>query len=440
MKFATCLIVSGILLFSSSPTFAAPSVKEVSSKTAQGLNGPAPGVHVWSGYGTNISFIQSGETIKKVWLDDPSRVALSFDGPMCMGLGSGGEGNCANSSASVIHLKRIKALKFENIPSSGSGTLLTVITEGAAGRKLYQFKIVYGTGQPSYNTLKIIPDAPTIPPQSYNPQTGLQYIRQGLSRAEQRGLIDRSNKLWGQIQAFIFLAEKGEPVELAARKVNIPLPLISRLAELGNYNSVAKMPSAETTGVIQAPTATRSTPESFVAIPKEDKFPKPSSPPSGKFETSNERGDSEKNADYASFDISKTSKAIKSQLSPSQPKLVPDKPSSEKNQVIASLKPTVLPEPKTKAAPDVNFYRREAETSIDQANAIVRGLIEAGRRGEINYQTLMYRRVQTVISLLRRGNSRNDAAKSAGVPLKVVEQLIAWGERHRPVKLDVSEI
>ena len=49
----------------------ASAIREVSSRTASGV-GRIPTVKVFPGSGVNISFIATGETIQKVWLDDPS--------------------------------------------------------------------------------------------------------------------------------------------------------------------------------------------------------------------------------------------------------------------------------------------------------------------------------------------------------------------------------
>lgn len=58
-------------------------VRNVSSDQAQGITGEAISVDVAPGVGLNISFIQTGEFVKKAWIDDPSRITLSFDGTLC---------------------------------------------------------------------------------------------------------------------------------------------------------------------------------------------------------------------------------------------------------------------------------------------------------------------------------------------------------------------
>jgi hypothetical protein len=133
-------------------------LRSIFSCQAQGLGGAIPEITVWMQQGTNLSFIQAGETIKKVWLNDPSRVTLDFDGPMCLQFGqqdSGGD--CENSAASVIHLRQIQKLNIPGLPNTNS-SLLTVITERQGQKKLYTFKVNYGKGAPEYNTLAVFAD------------------------------------------------------------------------------------------------------------------------------------------------------------------------------------------------------------------------------------------------------------------------------------------
>ncbi|MBD2341895.1 hypothetical protein H6G64_33720 [Calothrix sp. FACHB-156] len=132
-------------------------LRSIFSCQAQGLSGVVPTITVWYQQGTNLSFIPSGEKIKKVWLNDPSQVTVDFDGPMCMQFGEqASTGDCQNSSANVIQLRRIKKLAIPGLPNA-SNTLLTVITEGQ-GTKLYTFRILYGDSNPEYHTLAVYPD------------------------------------------------------------------------------------------------------------------------------------------------------------------------------------------------------------------------------------------------------------------------------------------
>ncbi|NEP63204.1 MAG: hypothetical protein F6K31_40915, partial [Symploca sp. SIO2G7] len=139
------------------PTVVAP-VNNAPVQQQGGVQSPTPTVHsepsvvqVWVGSGTNISFIPTGETIIRAWLDDPSMVTVDFDQPLCAAEAQG----CTSGSPSVVHLRLIEDVKVPNIPSANS-SLLTVITETATGaQNLYSFRIERGIGEPLYHSLEI---------------------------------------------------------------------------------------------------------------------------------------------------------------------------------------------------------------------------------------------------------------------------------------------
>lgn len=82
----------------------------------------------------------------------------------------------------------------------------------------------------------------------------------------------------------------------------------------------------------------------------------------------------------------------------------------------------------------------ETEQHIAHANDIVAGLMVADEKGQINYGTKTYKKVQTAIRLLRRGETIDDAARRSTLTPSVLNQLIKWGE-NRPGSLsELSEI
>jgi hypothetical protein len=138
-------------------------LRSMFSCQAQGLSGVVPTIEVSYQQGTNLSFLPAGETIKKVWLNDPSQVTMDFDGPMCMQFGAErnlNSGDCKNSAANVIQLRRIPRLNIPGLPKADN-TLLTVITENQGRSKLYTFRILYQDTAPGYHTLAIYPDPPS---------------------------------------------------------------------------------------------------------------------------------------------------------------------------------------------------------------------------------------------------------------------------------------
>ena len=203
----------------------AQSAYPISADHAQGLTGStSPVIKIWPGYGTNLSFLTVDETILRVWIDDPGRVALDFDEPLCP---MATETECKAGSPSVIHLRRIQGLEFENL-TQAEGTLLTVITETTNGeRHLYEFRVELAAGAPDYHTVVINPTVPI------HPMLGLVHVERGLRVAESRDLIHRDQDLWNRLQTFLTLARSGVDMPTAATQAGVSLPLITRLAEWG---------------------------------------------------------------------------------------------------------------------------------------------------------------------------------------------------------------
>ncbi len=79
---------------------------------------------------------------------------------------------------------------------------------------------------------------------------------------------------------------------------------------------------------------------------------------------------------------------------------------------------------------DQALRRKKAqEVSIRLANDIAHGLVIAHQKQQIKYGTRMYRRVQTAIRLLRRGAGLEGASRRSGVPRRVLDQLMKWGQQ-----------
>jgi hypothetical protein len=158
------LIISTVIILFIGRAVANNAVlRSMFSCQAQGLGGATPTIDIWYQQGTNLSFIQAGETIKKVWLNDPSQVTIDFDGPMCMQFGQDrnvNQGDCQNSAAHVIQLRRIPKLNIPGLPNT-KNTLLTVVTEAQGKTKLYAFRVIYSEGNPEYSTLAIFADPPS---------------------------------------------------------------------------------------------------------------------------------------------------------------------------------------------------------------------------------------------------------------------------------------
>jgi hypothetical protein len=225
-------LMAASLLAIAKPTFAAPIVRQISEAQAQGLTGDGAQISVWPGSGTNLDFTRTGEVIQRVWLDDPSRLTLDFDGNLC---GRGDSSNCDGAGASVIHLRRVTGIHFENLPETAF-TLLTVVTDSTAGRKVYQFQVNYGSGDPQYATVAIAPD---VSAQSSAIATtsgrsaSLLDVQLGLNSAIATHLIPTDSPVIAKVQDFLARVRNGATLQAAADASGISLAVVSRLAEMG---------------------------------------------------------------------------------------------------------------------------------------------------------------------------------------------------------------
>jgi hypothetical protein len=196
-------------------------------------------VQIAPGYGVNINFANTGEVIEKVWLDNPSFVTIDVDGCLT-GLGAN---NCQQSSASVIHLRRIETLNIPGIPFSNSA-LMTVITRNSNGiNQLYLFQI-NRVNQPEYlviEMLRAFTPPPTIVQRPIIDYFLVAAIQGGIRRAERENLLDSSSDLKQRLNKFLQLLKEGNDVEFAANNAGISLALVEELKQLGNYIDVPKV-------------------------------------------------------------------------------------------------------------------------------------------------------------------------------------------------------
>lgn len=158
MKNLAFLLATALAL-NAGQSLALPAARNVYSQDAQGNKSTGLDLKVWQGYGLTINFIPTGETIKQVWLGDPTHFSLTSNGKLCQ-QGTSNDENCGNGGATILFLRQIQPIKFPHLTSSGDGsTQITVITSGTDGQKQYQFKLIPAKGQPSYTSLIIKPDS-----------------------------------------------------------------------------------------------------------------------------------------------------------------------------------------------------------------------------------------------------------------------------------------
>ena len=228
----------GVIVLSGAPTLA-QAVQNVSSDTAQGTTQTGP-QRIQLGYqGVNLSFLKTGETIKKVWLDDPTQVVIDFDGCLAGQLDTSGSGGGVSGAdcggAAIIHLRQLPArLNFPKGLFAGGNTSLSVVTQNGSERKLYQFQLVLAGGSPPYRTVDVLPSPAPAPAQLTSisqeyQQTVLRQLSKGLAVAESKQLVDRSSVAYQQVVATIALMQSGKPFAEALKQTGVPNALVDRL-------------------------------------------------------------------------------------------------------------------------------------------------------------------------------------------------------------------
>jgi len=390
MKRLTFLPLALCLLFPSSAL--ALSARTIFAEQAQGTNGTIVTLEVSPGYGLNINLIPTEEVVKKAWIDDPSRIALSFDGNLCQWK-SEQQQSCSNEGATVVHLRQIQPIQFQNLPRSRSGgTLLTLIAEGASGRKVYQFRVVPATGEPKYTALIIKPDSERPRPVLNRMPTIITSAPQHpQSAAPNRQLGSNTNTTVARVQP-----------SLASTN-----PSLSRQEQAS-----PKKPSQ--------PPATTS-PNQIATSKQAAIAPTPKQPAT--LATSTDSAPAQQQVTNShlnpSSNVSKSSTPA-----PAVSRNVSTRP---RNLAEDTGTPTTTPQASARSTTTTEQPNLSL-TSIETANALVRGLVVARQKGQINHQTTMWRQVQSAVAWLRRGATKQEAALKAGVPLKTINQLLAWGQ------------
>src|SRR4028118_861967 len=178
--------------------FAAVPKAIASDRAMQVRLGDSPVIPIAQGEGVTITFIPSRQIVQKVWLDNPTWLTVDADG--CLeGLGTG---SCEHSSATSIHLRRIKPLQIEGLPATGT-SMLTVISRDASGElKISTFKLVSATSA-QHSLVEVVPTAGLRLPALVNPVL----VQQGKNIAISQGWLRESSRLSQKIDQFIALSQ-----------------------------------------------------------------------------------------------------------------------------------------------------------------------------------------------------------------------------------------
>ncbi|MEO0843129.1 MAG: hypothetical protein AAFX46_03765 [Cyanobacteria bacterium J06636_27] len=228
------IVVSIPVLVTLSPAIASiPIVKTIKQSQVSGKDGKLHTINVWRGHGVSLSFYKLKETIKRVWIDDPSKVLVDSDG--CL---QGIDNDCESSGAGLLHLRRINQLDIQGIPKT-QATHLTVITESRTGRNSYHFRVFPANDNPKYSQITIVPDAKLKPlkPIQKKPDVNVKYIGQGIDKALRNGLVARDDELYKRVHNLLQALRRGENLQLAAFKSGVSMRLIRKLQKLGRNST-----------------------------------------------------------------------------------------------------------------------------------------------------------------------------------------------------------
>jgi hypothetical protein len=227
MKSLSLGFAAALAIALSVPTIAeAGTVRTIFARSLDGTNGVKSSVTLWKGPGLNLSFIGTGENVRAIFLDDPSKIAWKTDCPREV------VGDCRPQ---VIHLSRIQPLPFTGL-TKGADTLLTVETERPDGtRRLYPIHVVLGGGTPQYDTLIVQADSKAVALIELSDlrRATVDDVQKGLASQEQSRIIKRSEPLYSRVQSFIALVRNGETIPSASASAGVSMTLINHLAQLG---------------------------------------------------------------------------------------------------------------------------------------------------------------------------------------------------------------
>ena len=217
------------------PTLA-ETVINYSTSQAEGRTGDIPKVTVWQGSGLSINFISTGEHIVKAWLDDPSKLTVDFDVPIC---------SSPCDSATVIHLKRIKPLNFANLPLSAN-TLLTVVTEGSKSKKVYYFKVYYGQNEQSrYVAVNVNSDITPLLQERQKVESTIkekvEKIEKGLKIAKAKSTNKTNLVVFERVTNLLFHVRLGMSFDAALKMENLSPSVLDKLEAIATNSEEGEL-------------------------------------------------------------------------------------------------------------------------------------------------------------------------------------------------------
>lgn len=342
-------------------------------------------IPVSKGYGMVLDFSGVGQTVKAASLADPSRIVISgIDGNLCYL-----QEKCQGSGASVIRLSQVSGINLPGLTSAADGgTTLTLITDGKAGRKVLQMRVL-PVQEKTYTALVVAPGP-------IETQNQLPIAQKFISTPNFNIKATQSNSQNLQRHNLSTTNQKKQAFDNTNHY---------KISKLQQYSPVVQNDS-----------------------PNEEVF---SSVPVRSFSRAN--SSMPKSIDFqVRDDLSRNKTESKRQLIDSVGIVANTVSASDvRSDLSNQLNPMTAPEVDDVVA--YNLIEQQLQR-INDARALTRGLWIAmlGRTDLVNVspKSQLYRQIRTAIAALLKANSRAEAAAIAQIDLDLVEQLIYIGQNH----------
>lgn len=222
----------------SSPARAQQAVSGIFAVRAQGLNNRAQQVHLWPGYDTALSFIETAETIRHVKISNLTRTVITSDGTFEFSASGAGSGE-----ARVLYLTPIEPLptegSFANLLTAETASLFLIAEQPDGSLKQYVFEIVHETGRPRYNSLAVFPDSRGTPLIELGPlqRARLEHVELGIQVSREQNADDDATI--ARVREFLALVRNGATLSEATSRAGVGMSVITHLAQLGLTRQLA---------------------------------------------------------------------------------------------------------------------------------------------------------------------------------------------------------
>jgi hypothetical protein len=398
---STAAIAASYMLSVANPIMAVTPVSYLELEQQTGAKG-ASNIPVYPGRISSVDFSSTDEVISYIGLGDSSKIVFNTDLPIESG------------AAKSIFLRPIQTLKFPGATTTPITNLVVKTMSDDGKSRLYNFNIVHSKGNPANLGIQIVTQTQSGK-QGMNASmktdsgrtVNLNDVQRGLQTSIAKGYTDSNDPIVYKVKRFLVVARNQNLSMIdAANAAGVDLAIINELAMM-SFEAIPQVPTIPPTTKEEAPLQTKT----LVAqqpLPSLEQTTKIAQQPSGT--------------------VDRLEPVLKAESLPN------NKPKENKT-VVAPLPPklqetkaTKPPLPQPSPNPVTQLPEMDLDNSVKLANDLVYGLGVAAQKKQINYGTQMYRKINSVIAMVRRGKTVEKAASVAGVPMSTISQVRAWGQ------------